>query len=356
MNLLYCKLSSLQLDDTSAHKSGNGIFFENVRDFIGIGNKDSFLDINNEIFKTVSEEPSKMIARNNGITFKASSLAYEEGYVILKDAGIINGCQTTLCIVKASPSSKCYVPVKIVVTSNEQNSSDIARTTNTQNRIDKINLELSDFIRPQLIKISLAEVGISLIDEDSATTAPKIAAFISNQKIFKSDLRYLFIGLFSTTPRNIFNSDYGAIRFDDLKNEFSTLEEKKKLNSLVANLLVDANRTFDSLRDRYPSTQDSDKIKSPEEKVGKVFGRFYADKKGYKSYLIILAVYCLIGIEEEKNIKKRKINNIVSEIEVLINNKDNALSEALEKIFRSVALAVLQHFSTKESIDNLSSG
>jgi predicted DNA-binding protein YlxM (UPF0122 family) len=326
-------------------KNGNGIFFENVRDFIGLGNRESFLDINNEIFKTASEEPSKMIERNNGITFKAGSLEYSDGTVILKNAGIINGCQTTLCIVKASPSSECFVPIKVVVTSDEQNSSDIARTTNTQNRIDKINLELSDFIRPQLIKISLVEYGISLMDEDSATTAPQIAASISTQKIFKSDLRYLFIGLFSTTPRNIFNSDYGQIRFDDLKDEFPTFDDKKKLNALLAKILVSANNTFDILREQYPSVSTSDLVTS-EEKVGKIFGRFYTDKKGYKSYLMILAIYTLIGISEEKEVKKQKIRDIIDDTENLLDDQEEKFKKALGKIFRSVAVAVLQHFSS----------
>ncbi|MFM8295871.1 MAG: AIPR family protein [Microcystaceae cyanobacterium] len=330
-------------------KSGNGIFFENVRDFIGLGNKnkDSTLDINSEIYKTAHDEPSKMIERNNGITFKASSIEYDGDFVVLKNAGIINGCQTTLCIVKAEPSELCYVPVKIVTTSDDQNSSDIARTANTQNRIDKINLELSDFIRPQLIKISLAEAGISLIESEMTSSAPRIAAIISNQKIFKSDLRFLFIGLFSITPRNIFTSDYAAIRFDDLKIAYSSVEQKKNLNSLLAKLIICTNSTFDSLRVKYP--MDAGKYSNTyERKVGKVFNRFYADQKSYKIYLVILAIYCLINIEDEKQIKKLAINELVNSIQTIIEDNDKKLDTAIDKIFRSVALSAVQHFAKDE--------
>jgi AIPR protein len=329
-------------------KSRNGIFFENVRDFLGIGNKDSALDINNEIYKTAHDEPSKMIERNNGITFKASSIEYEGEYVVLKNAGIINGCQTTLCIVKAQPEENCYVPVKIVTTTDEQNSSDVARTANTQNRIDKINLELSDFIRPQLIKASLAEIGVSLADDEASKTAPLVAAFISKQQVFKSDLRFLFIGLFSATPRNIFNSDYAAIRFEEIKQIYSSLDKKKNLNSLLARLIIHTNKTFDELRGRYPSESKDMNAKTPQNKVGKVFNRFYVDQKGYKPYLIVLAIYCLLNIDDEKKIRGLKVDELVESVENIIDTREQELEIALEKIFRSVALSVIQHFSAKD--------
>jgi AIPR protein len=327
--------------------SRNGIFFENVKDFLGIGNKDSALDINSEIYKTVRDEPSKMIERNNGITFKASSIKYEGEYVILENAGIINGCQTTLCIVKAQPSSDCYVPVKIVTTADEQNSSDIARTANTQNRIDKINLELSDFIRPQLIKSSLAEIGINLADDEASKTAPRVAASISKQRIFKSDLRYLFVGLFSYTPRNIFNSDYANIRFDEIRSTFLSTENKKDLNSLLAKLIVRTSQAFDKLKETYPSEVKDSSEKTPESKVGKVFNRFYVDQKGYKSYLTVLSIYCLLKIDDEKRIRELKIDTLVKSIENIVETQEQELEVALGKVFKSIAISVINHFSEK---------
>lgn len=289
-----------------------------------------------------------MIERNNGITFKASSIEYEGEYVVLKNAGIINGCQTTLCIVKAQPSGSCYIPVKIVTTSDDQNSSDVARTANTQNRIDKINLELSDFIRPQLVKASLAEIGVSLADDEASKTAPLVAAFISKQQIFKSDLRFLFIGLFSTTPRNIFNSDYAAIRFEEIKQTYSSIDKKKNLNSLLAKLIISTNKTFDALREKYPSEAKDMSTKTPESKVGRVFNRFYIDQKGYKSYLIVLAIYCLLNIDDEKKVKTFRVDSLVEAIENIVDQQEKELEIAIEKIFRSVALSVIQHFSAKD--------
>jgi AIPR protein len=330
-------------------KSRNGIFFENVRDFLGLGNSDSTLDINNDIYKTACTEPSKMIERNNGITFKASSIDYEENWVVLRNAGIINGCQTTICIVKAAPKEECYVPVKIVITGDdEQTTSDIARTANTQNRIDKINLELSEFIRPQLIKMSLAEVGISLA-EDKQENAPLLAATISKYQVFKSDIRYLFIGLFSSTPRNIFISDYAAIRFDDLKTSFSTSEKRRELNSILAQILVISNKSFEKIREKYPvASKKEDGQDSSETKIGKVFNRFYIDQKGYKAYLIVLAIYCILKIDDEKAAKGYEITRTLSFVKNILNDDSGEFQESLEKIFRAVAMNVIQRFSSKE--------
>lgn len=329
-------------------KSGNGIFFENVRDFLGIGNKkDSTFDINSEIYKTAHDNPSKMIERNNGITFKANKLVYEDDEIVLQNAGIINGCQTTICIAKAQPTEDCYVPVKIVITSDEQTSSDIARTANTQNRIDKINLELSDFIRPQLIKSSLAEIGVRLEDDEASQSAPRVAAFIASQRIFKSDLRYLFIGLFSTTPRNIFTSDYASIRFDDIRLEFSSIESKKELNSLLARLIICANNAFDKLKQKYPSEDKDGAPGSPEKKVGKVFNRFYVDQKGYKAYLTVLSVYFLLEIYDETDIKSLPVTKLTQSISSVVDQRGEDLENSLCKIFKAVAMSVIHHFSDK---------
>lgn len=327
--------------------SRNGIFFENVRDFLGIGNKDSALDINGEIYRTACKEPSKMIERNNGITFKASAIDYKDGYVILQNAGIINGCQTTICIAKANASEDCYVPVKIVITANEQNSSDIARTANTQNRIDKINLELSDFIRPQLIKSSLAEIGINLADDEASKTAPLVAAFISKQRIFKSDLRYLFIGLFSTTPRNIFSSDYASIRFDAIRSEISSIDKKKNLNSLLAKLIICTSKAFENLKQKYPSEDKDASEGTPERKVGKVFNRFYVDQKGYKAYLTVLSVYCLLKIDDEKKVKELSVSSLLECIGRIVDTQEQELEITLDRIFRSIAISAINHFSEK---------
>ena len=56
---------------------GDALFFENIRDFLGttsgkvVTNRST---VNEEIIKTISKEPDKMLARNNGLTFRATKV------------------------------------------------------------------------------------------------------------------------------------------------------------------------------------------------------------------------------------------------------------------------------------------
>lgn len=112
-------------------------------------------------------------------------------------------------------------------------------------------------------------------------------------------------------------------------------------------MIVSTNETFENLRTKYPMDYGKE---APERKIGKVFNRFYADQKGYKAYLVILATYCLINIDDERKIKKLNINELVESIEEILerNDKTKELDVAVEKIFRTVAFNALQHFSGKE--------
>ena len=325
---------------------GKGIFFENVRDFLGLDERSSVLEINNEIFKTARDEPEKMLERNNGITFKASSLKYEDESesVILENAGIINGCQTTMCIVEAQPSGDCFVPIKIVLADIE-NSSTVAKTANNQNKIEKINLELSEYLRPQLVKMSLAEIGVKINETENSNSVPSIASSICNNRIFYSDLRYLFIGLFSYIPRNIFISDYASIKFDDVGSSYPSLDEKKYLISVLGKILEVANQVFDSLKQEYPpeaSNQDS------KGKTGTIFNRFYADEKGYKAYLIVFALCCLLNIDDEKQFKNMSVKNILEQVSQVNENRKEEFRQTLIKAFKSVAICVINRFSGKD--------
>lgn len=323
---------------------GQGIFFENVRDFLGLDARNSALDINNEIFKTATNEPDKMLERNNGITFKASYLEYKDGNLILENAGIINGCQTTMCIVEAQPLGDCFVPVKIVIADLE-NSSKVAKTANTQNKIEKINLELSEYLRPQLVKMSLAEIGVKINEHETLTSVPSIASAICYNRIFYSDLRYLFIGLFSYIPRNIFISDYASIKFDDLGNAYPSLDDKKSLVSIIGNILTAANKVFDKLKEEYPSEAN---LQDSKGKIGQIFNRFYVDEKGYKPYLIVFAMCCLLNVHDEKQFKEQSVKPFVDQINNIIESRESDFEEALKKSFKAVAISVISRSTGKD--------
>ncbi len=111
-----------------------------------------------------------------------------------------------------------------------------------------------------------------------------------------SNLRYLFIGLFSHIPRNIFRSDYAFIKFDEIGLAYPSINEKKYLVSVIGNILTVANQVSDKLKREYPSKSSNQDSKA---KIGQIFNSFYVDGKGYKPYLIVFAVCCLLNIDNE---------------------------------------------------------
>ncbi len=58
-------------------KHGDALFFENIRDFLGTTSGKVVTTrstVNQEIIKTIKDDPEKMLARNNGLTFRASEV------------------------------------------------------------------------------------------------------------------------------------------------------------------------------------------------------------------------------------------------------------------------------------------
>jgi hypothetical protein len=122
---------------------GDSLFFENIRDFLGVSKiqeRAGRTSPNQEIIKTLTTSPDKMIARNNGIVFRAETVEIGETptKLILNKGSIVNGCQTTMCIVQYA-NTRCCVPVKVV---QAEDSWDIAKSANYQNSINEIDLDL----------------------------------------------------------------------------------------------------------------------------------------------------------------------------------------------------------------------
>jgi hypothetical protein len=102
------------------HKEhGDALFFENIRDYLGPTSGRVAPDqptVNEEIADTIANEPGRFLERNNGITFKARLVEGSVGEtLVLHDASIVNGCQTTMSLVSAkAPLDGCLVQVKVI--------------------------------------------------------------------------------------------------------------------------------------------------------------------------------------------------------------------------------------------------
>ena len=115
--------------------------------------------VNQEIIKTIKDDPEKMLARNNGADFpRLRGQGQDDGSAELSMAAIVNGCQTTMCLVHCAPVSEhCSIQVKIVKTSDAW---DIAKAANYQNQVTRVDLELSPLPSPSAGSQDCVDAGL----------------------------------------------------------------------------------------------------------------------------------------------------------------------------------------------------
>jgi hypothetical protein len=190
------------------HKQfGDALFFENIRDFLGVQSwveKMGRTTPNLEIIKTIRDAPGNMLSRNNGLAFGAHRVIPGEtdSQLILSGGSVVNGCQTTMCLVEYS-DAPCYVLAKVVQT---QDAWDITKSANYQTSVPDIDLELARYLRPQLVKRAAMNLGVQI--KDAETSVFQLIDAIYDRKIAYSETRLLYIGLFSRTPNNVFATNY----------------------------------------------------------------------------------------------------------------------------------------------------
>ncbi|MCL4297506.1 MAG: AIPR family protein [Anaerolineae bacterium] len=193
---------------------GNALFFENVRDFQGLGeDRQGRTSPNKEIVKTITQYPDKMLERNNGIVFKADRVEQgdTDNQLILSGGSIVNGCQTTKCLVDYTEET-CYVPVKVVEITDPKASWEITQAANYQNSIRLIDLRIARTLRPQLVQRTGAISGIGV--DRSEVSVFQLMNRIYNRRVTYEETRRLYIGLFSKTPNNVIATNYTELRYD----------------------------------------------------------------------------------------------------------------------------------------------
>lgn len=132
-----------------ADENGNiikNVFFSNVRDFQGDN------PVNDEIGNTICKDAENFVLFNNGVTIICREIIFKRNNtLILNDYEIVNGCQTSHIIFnyKSNPNvKKLIVPIKIIVTRDEELINKVIKATNNQTPIsDTELLALSDFTK-----------------------------------------------------------------------------------------------------------------------------------------------------------------------------------------------------------------
>lgn len=263
---------------------GDGLFFENVRDFL------SSSEVNEGIVQTVKDEPGQFLERNNGVVFKASRVERISSNKLRLDKGsVINGCQTTISIVR-NATNECFVLAKIVETSDE-NAWNITKSANFQNKIGRFDLELAQFLRPQIVNRTAANLGYSVSGNQSAIA---ILDVIHDEQIVYDELRNLFIGIFSNDPKNIFDTSYLELRQDVLGEFFSNSEKSEKLFDDLFTIFRASNNISSQIRERLAGEK------------GDTFRRFFKeDKTAYRAFFTLLAASSATEIDISKKIRDR---------------------------------------------------
>lgn len=140
------------------------IFDDNVRDFQGEN------AVNKKIKETLKLKKFDLFCvLNNGVTVVASSLIPAGNRFTLRDYQIVNGCQTSNVLHECQrlPGIEgVSVPVKIVVTENDDIKTEITLATNSQTEVKTEQLEALSFFQKQLeLYFNAEKSGIRLYYE-----------------------------------------------------------------------------------------------------------------------------------------------------------------------------------------------
>lgn len=145
------------VENSDDHSLDERVFYDNVRGFKGIDNL-----VNRRILETLnSPDRDLLLVLNNGVTVVASSYSPKPGdAVAVSDYQIVNGCQTSHCLHLARESlgeeiTRVFVPIRLVVTRDEEVATKIIRATNSQTEVQENDLvaltkfqkRLEDFYR-----------------------------------------------------------------------------------------------------------------------------------------------------------------------------------------------------------------
>lgn len=287
---------------------GDALFFDNIRSFLGYmdGDSGTGMTVNLSIKNTAEDAPEEMLARNNGITFRANKAKLiDDRCVLLEQASIVNGCQTTICIVQSSSDKSCVLAKVVEITDSWA----VAKSTNYQNTVKQIVLDIARYMRPQLLNRAAIKAGIAV--ENTGDSLYGIFDAVYKDRIRYDEVFHLFLGIFSKNPMNIFNKAYNVLRDDALIK----LQEKDPYGEDILELLFQLYKSSADGRDKAEETFQNETDKT-------IFQRFLKeDKADYRSLTAILAACGAVN----SNIYSKTNTNSKSSYETIQKFKDDVL-------------------------------
>ena len=152
-----CTITGTTLAELASTEHRDAIFDLNVRPYYGSKGR-----VNNEILNTCSsDESSRFWYLNNGVTMVCDKFELvddpDSHFIVVKNAQIVNGCQTTVTIREAYDSNSLNTDVKLLLkvyaTDNPNLVDRITLTTNNQNRITERDLRANEPVQRDIQRI-----------------------------------------------------------------------------------------------------------------------------------------------------------------------------------------------------------
>lgn len=205
--LPYNEFRKIIIDDNDNIKS---VFDDNVRDFQGANNP-----VNKNIAETLESEHSDLFSvLNNGITIVANTIKSSGNNLTIFDYQIVNGCQTSNVLYECRnvPTiSNIEIPIRIIVTDNEDVKGKITVSTNNQTVIKKDQLSaMTDFQKNLELYYNSIEGDGKLHYERRAKQYNSDRNVIKRRIITVSNQIKTFSAMFHRNPHYV-TSYYGQI-------------------------------------------------------------------------------------------------------------------------------------------------
>jgi AIPR protein len=321
---------------------GDGLFFENIRDFLGAARTKERDTVNLKILETIEGAPEQMLERNNGITMRARLVQPLDEYRLhIEGAAIVNGCQTTMCLVHSGqPVDRgLFVPIKIVET---EDAWQIARAANYQNVVRQIDLDLARYLRPQLVQKAATDQGHGARALTSSNIG-QLLTTLSETTINYEETKYLYLGLFSGKPSQLFDDNYTNLRTDVLETLYATETSESQIFGTLFALVRAAREAQETCLRIYSGKEYSALFKRVLD----------PDKPKYNSYLSVLA---LCGALKE-NLAERSLDRAAEaeRMRVYLSKTDSLLAKHPKDFERAYLLAyqVLADLALEEVSDTV---
>lgn len=138
----------LKLIIDAAGNIRKSLFYDNVRDF------QDYNPVNLEIRQTLRDNSvqERFVVLNNGVTILAREITPSGNKFTLRDYQIVNGCQTSHVLFdeREHLHEDMYVPVKVIVTQDDDVVSSITTATNRQTNVTEDDLRALDAFQKDL--------------------------------------------------------------------------------------------------------------------------------------------------------------------------------------------------------------